>query len=246
MNTGAELSMYERVLGVIAEPLGWLLSFLYELIGTYGIAIIIFTLIVRGCLFPLYAKQIRYSAVMKNIQPKMQEIQRKYANDRETMNIKMMELYKEEKFSPMSGCLPMIIQLPIIMGLFVLLRNPIAFMDNPAMIMGVHESFLWVRDLSQPDAWILPIAAAFVTFVSYSLTGQVAAGGAGAQGAGMMKIMKYFFPIMIFLMGRAFPAGLTLYWFIGTSFMVVQTLATKKMREEAMGTAKPKKEPKKA
>ena len=135
------------ILGVIARPLGWLLGLLYDFISYYGITIILFTLIVKLCLYPLYIKQTKSMAKMSAVQPKMQAIQRKYANDRETMNIKMAELYKEEKFNPMGGCLPMLIQMPIIMGLFALLRNPMQYMGNDSsMIFAFHESFVWIND----------------------------------------------------------------------------------------------------
>ena len=84
------------ILGVIAKPLGWLLGFLYNFLSDYGITIILFTLIVKLCLYPLYIKQTKSTAKMAEVQPKMQALQRKYANDRETLNIKMAELYKEE------------------------------------------------------------------------------------------------------------------------------------------------------
>ena len=95
---------------------------------------------------------------MAEIQPKLKEIQVRYANDKDTMNKKLQELYAKEKFNPMGGCLPLLVQMPIIMGLFSLLRNPLEYMTQPEMIVAVHESFLWVPDLSQPDNWILPIA----------------------------------------------------------------------------------------
>lgn len=222
------MTTYEKVMALLAEPMGWLLSFLYDLIGNYGITLIIFTLFVRGCLFPLYAAQIKSSARMKDVQPKMQALQKKYANDKETLNIKMMELYKEEKFNPMSGCLPMLIQMPIILALFVLLRNPIVFISDPQMLMGVHESFFWIPDLSQPDPWLLPIAAGIATFFSFSMTQAMNPTADMGSTAAMMKMMKYFFPIMIVWMGRSFPAGLALYWFIGTLFMIYQTVGMKK------------------
>jgi YidC/Oxa1 family membrane protein insertase len=178
----------------------------------------------------LYAAQLKSSSRMKEFQPKMQAIQKKYANDKELLNMKLMELYKEEKYNPASGCLPMLIQMPIILALFVLLRNPIAFISDPQMLMAVHESFLWVPDLSQPDPWILPILAGIATFFSFSMTQAMSpsmdVGGANA----MMKMMKYFFPVMIVWMGRSFPAGLTLYWFIGTLYMIAQTVVMKKLK----------------
>jgi len=232
------MTPYEKIMAIFAEPMGALLSFLYDLINNYGIALIVFTLLVRACLFPLYASQIKSSIKMKEFQPKIQAIQKKYANDREMMNMKLMELYREEKFNPMRGCLPMLIQMPIILALFVLLRNPMAFIDDSQMLMGVHEAFLWIPDLSQPDPWILPVLAGIATFISFSLTQSMSATADMGSANAMMKMMKYFFPIMIVWMGRSFPAGLTLYWFIGTLFMIVQTFGMNKWKAKQMSTSK--------
>jgi YidC/Oxa1 family membrane protein insertase len=214
--------------GFFAKPLGYLLAGIYSVIGDYGITLIIFTVIVRLCIFPLYANQVKHQIKMADVQPKMKEIQRKYANDRDEMNKQMQALYKEENFNPMRGCLPTLIQMPILFGLFMLLRRPTVYLpanqvDN--MIFAVHESFLWIKDISQPDLWILPILAGITTFISSSLiqTQSSATGDNSAnQMAGMMKMMKYFFPVMIVWMGRTFPAGLALYWFIGNICTIIQ------------------------
>jgi YidC/Oxa1 family membrane protein insertase len=201
-----------------------LLSAIYDFIGLYGYTIIVFTLIVRIVLFPLYANQIKHSAKMAEVQPKMQALQKQYANDKETLNIKMQELYREEKFNPLMGCLPMIIQLPIIYGLFSLLRNPTAYLTDTEMWIASHEAFFWIPDLSQPDQWVLPILAGISTFFSFMLTQQQQTmGDMNNQMMPMMKMMKYIFPVMIVWMGRSFPAGLTLYWFIGTLVQIGQT-----------------------
>ena len=151
-----------------------------------------------------------------------EQIQRKYANDKEILNIKMMELYKEEKFNPMKGCLPLLIQLPIIWGLFGLLRNPMKYISGDGMLTAIHESFLWIPDLSQPDPWILPILAGISTFFSFIISqAQTQSVAADNPMGSSMKMMKYFFPIMIIWMGKAMPAGLTLYWFFGTTIQVV-------------------------
>ncbi len=228
------------VLGIIAKPLGMLLNLLYGFVGNYGISIIIFTVVVKLCLYPLYIKQIKSTARMADLQPKMQEIQKKYANDRETMNVKMQEFYKEEKFNPMGGCLPMLIQMPIIMGLFALLRNPMRYMSDDNMIFAFHESFLWINDLSQPDPWILPIIAGVATFFAFTLnralTDTAGASGAG-QMAGMTKMMQYVFPVMILWMARSFPSGLALYWavsqIIQIFFNVHMSTIRKKMKRES-------------
>lgn len=220
------------IIGIVAQPLGMLLSFLYGFIDNYGITLIVFTVIVRACLFPLYADQIKHSARMADVQPKMQAIQKKYANDKEMLNVKMMELYKEEKFNPMRGCLPMLIQMPIIFGLFALLRNPTVYIKGNEMLMAVHEAFAWIPDLSQPDPLILPILAGFSTFISFSQTSQQTAMGMDGSAGSMMKMMKYFFPITIVWMGRSFPAGLTIYWFIGTVIQILQTRGLNRWRKK--------------
>ncbi len=236
--------MYFKIMGVVANPLGWLLTQLYSIIQNYGITLIVFTLIVRFALYPLYAKQIKSTANMSAIQPKMKELQAKYANDKETLNIKMMELYKEEKFNPMGGCLPMLIQMPIIFGLFALLRNPLMYMKDPAMILAVHEAFLWISDLSQPDKWVLPIAAGLTTYISFSQTQAQQGSDQMGQMAPMMKVMKYFFPVMIVWMGRTFPAGLTIYWFFGTGVQILFNIRLNKMRRRLKAEAELKKQKK--
>lgn len=229
------------ILGIIANPLGILLDLLYSVINNYGITIIVFTVIVKLCLYPLYIKQTKSTAKMSEVQPKMQALQRKYANDKETLNIKMAELYKEEKFNPMGGCLPMLIQMPIIMGLFALLRNPMMYMNDNSMIFAYHEPFIWIADLSQPDLWILPIIAGVATFISFSMTQALSDTEANHQMNGMMKMMKYIFPIMIVWMGRSFPAGLALYWALGQVMQIFFNLHLKTVRQKIKDESNKKK-----
>ncbi|WP_170295606.1 YidC/Oxa1 family membrane protein insertase [Aminipila butyrica] len=233
----------QTIIGFIAVPLGWLLSFIYGLLNDYGITLIIFTVLVKGCLYPLYAAQIKSTAGMADIQPKIQALQRKYANDKETLNVKMMELYKEEKFNPMGGCLPMLIQMPIIFGLFALLRSPMHYISSDSMLLAIHESFLWIMDLSQPDLWILPIAAGITTFISFNQTQSQQQGNSmNNQMAPMMNMMKYLFPVMIVWMGRSFPAGLTIYWFVGNLVQIAFNFRLNKLRKKMKeGTNKKRK-----
>jgi len=204
-------------LSIFAKPIAWLLFWLYGIVGSYGIAILILTLIVRTILFPLYNSQMKQSASMSDLQPKLQKLQKQYGNDKEKYNQKVMELYQDEGVNPAKGCLPLLVQMPILFGLFAALRNPIQYMDNPDAILAIHESFLWVQDLSQPDKWILPILAGITTYFSYKITSS-----ASPQTASTMKVFQYIFPLMIVWWGRSFPAGLTIYWFVGTLYMCVQ------------------------
>lgn len=224
----------QTVIGWIAKPLGYFLGWLYDIVGSYGLAIVIFTIVVKICLYPLYAKQMKSTVGMSRLQPKLKAIQTKYANDKETMNAKMAELYRQEGINPAGGCLPMLIQMPIIFGLFALLRNPLAYMGtSEQMLFAIHESFLWMTDLSQPDKWILPILAGIATFFAFSMQQQQQQDMPGGQG-GMMKSMKYIFPVMIVMLGRTFPAGLTIYWALGQVIQIFYNLRMNKVRKQML------------
>ena len=219
-------------MGIIAVPLGYLLTFIYNLVGNYGISLIILTVLVKLLLYPLYFKQIKSTASMSSLQPKMKAIQEKYKNDKEKMNEEMAKITKDENFNPMGGCLPMLIQLPIIWGLFTLLRNPIKYIADENMIFAVHQSFLWIKDLGQPDLWILPIAAAVSTYISFAMTQQLTGQNEimGGQGKSMNMMMKYFFPLSILWLARAYPAGLAIYWAGGQFIQIFLNIRMNKFR----------------
>ena len=219
-------------MGFIAVPLGYLLTFIYKLVGNYGISLIILTVLVKLLLYPLYYKQIKSTASMSSLQPKMKAIQEKYKNDKEKMNEEMAKLSKNENFNPMGGCLPTLIQLPILWGLFTLLRNPIRYIADENMIFAVHQSFLWIKDLGQPDLWILPIAAAVSTYISFAMTQQLTGQNEmmGGQGKSMNMIMKYFFPLSILWLARAYPAGLAIYWAGGQFIQIFLNIRMNKFR----------------
>ena len=220
-------------MGILAKPLGFLLSWLYGMIGNYGISLIVVTVIVKLCLYPVYAKSIKSTMRMTEVQPKMQEIQQKYANDKATMNEKLAELYKEEGVSMYGGCLPMIVQMIVIMGLFALLRNPMAYIASDTMLFAIHEPFLWINDLAQPDKWILPILAALATSVATSLSQNQTAGANAQQTKIMTNLMKYFFPIMILWMARSYPAGLAIYWSGSQIIQIFYNMRFAKMRKQS-------------
>ena len=223
-------------MGLIAKPIGYLLALIYRLVGNYGISLIILTVIVKLVLYPLYAKQIKSTANMSDMSEKSKEIQRRYANDKEKMNEEMQKLYAESGFNPMSGCLPMLIQFPIIMGLFALLRNPMKYMpDDPTLMFANHESFLWIKDLAQPDLWILPIAAGLATFFAFSMNSAMQMQQPGAnpgQQKAMNAIMKYFFPLSILWLARSYPAGLAIYWAGGQFMQIFFNLRINKIKDQ--------------
>ena len=231
-------------MGIIAKPIGYLLALIYKLVGNYGISLIILTVIVKLVLYPFYAKQIKSTANMSDMSEKAKEIQNRYANDKEKMNEEMQKLYAETGFNPMSGCLPMLIQFPIIMGLFALLRNPMKYMPSDSSLMFAnHESFLWIKDLAQPDLWILPIAAGLATFFAFSMNSAMTMQQPGAnpgQQKAMNAIMKYFFPLSILWLARSYPAGLAIYWAGGQFMQIFFNIRINKIKEQ-MNAEKEKK-----
>ena len=231
-------------MGIVAKPIGYLLALIYKLVGNYGISLIILTVIVKLALYPLYAKQIRSTADMSDMSEKAKEIQNRYANDKEKMNEEMQKLYAETGFNPMSGCLPMLIQFPIIMGLFALLRNPMKYMSDPVMMFANHESFLWIKDLAQPDLIILPIAAGLATFFAFSMNSAMTMQQPGAnpgQQKAMNAIMKYFFPLSILWLARSYPAGLAIYWAGGQFMQIFFNLRINKIRDDMRAEKEKKK-----
>lgn len=141
----------------------------------------------------------------------------------------------------------MLIQMPIIMGLFALLRNPMMYMSDDSMIFAFHEPFIWINDLSQPDPWILPIIAGVATFIAFTMNQMLAdTGNATAnQMNGMMKMMKYIFPIMILWMAKSFPSGLALYWAISQIIQIFFNIHMASLRKKLRSQSKSKKNKKK-
>ena len=232
-------------MGILASPMSYLLTWIYDFIGNYGLALLVFTILIKGVMYPLYAKQIKTTMNMSKMQPKIKEIQQKYAKDKALMNQKMAELYKEEGGSMYGGCLPMLIQMIVIMGLFALLRNPMNYISSDKMLFAIHESFLWIPDLAQPDKWVLPIIAGIATFLAtyFSQTNQMS--GPNADQMKMMtKMMKYVFPVMILLMARSYPAGLALYWSLNQIIQIFYNIRFGKMKKKMSGEGKKKRKAK--
>lgn len=215
---------------LIAKTLGSLLYLIYNIVNNYAIAIILFTLIVKVLLLPLTFNQLKQTKNMQKIQPELKKLQDKYKNDKETLNVKMMELYKEHKINPVGGCLPLLIQMPILFGLFGALRNPIEYVfkgDAALASIATDAPFLWLQNLINPDVFmignvavpgILPIIAAATTYLSMNTMN--AANQAEQPQA--MKTMNLFLPLMILWWGKSFPAGLTLYWVVSNIFQMAQ------------------------
>ena len=190
----------------IRQFLAFLLNTTDKYVGNFGISIIIVTILIKILLLPLTLKQDKSMKEMKKLQPELEKIKEKYANDKQMLNIKTMELYKEHKVNPLGGCLPLLLQLPILFALFGVLRNGIIPKDS---------SFLWLK-LSVPDPfYVLPVLNGAVSFFQQKLMGS-------ADSNPQMKNMMYIFPIMMIMFSLKMPSGLQLYWLTSSILAVVQ------------------------
>lgn len=210
--------VYE-LLDAIGNFLGIILSFIVNIVNDYAWSIIIFTILVRLCLLPLMVKQIKSTKAMQDIQPKMKEIQEKYKNKPEKQQEEIMKLYKDAKINPMAGCLPMFIQLPILMGLFALLRNPVSHgvFPNEAAYHAANHGFLWISSVSQTHNLSLGILSGISAYFM-----QKSMATTDESQAQMMKSMTLVMTAMSFWWGYTYEAGLALYWTMSNIFSIAQ------------------------
>ncbi len=199
-----------------ARNLFILLDFLYKIVGSWGLAIILLVVIVRLLLFPLTYKGMVSMYKLKELAPKMKEIQLKYKNEPQKMQMHMMKLYKEHNANPLGGCLPLLIQIPIFYGIYKLLLYSIE-------LKGAH--FLWIKDLSEMDPYfILPILMGITMYIHQKLT------PTNFQDKTQEKIFK-FLPVIFTIMMATFPAGLVLYWTTNNILSILQQLIINKIME---------------
>ena len=193
------------IYGLLVSFIEFLLKSVDNIVGNFGLSIIIVTIIIKILLLPLTIKQDKSMKAMKKLQPKLDELKKKYANDKQMLNIKTMELYKENKVNPAGGCLPILIQLPILFALFGVLRGGIVPIDS---------TFLWMK-LSEPDPYyILPLLNGAISFLQQKLM--------GTSDNPQMKNMMYMFPIMMIFISYKMPAGLQIYWLTSSLAAIVQ------------------------
>ena len=196
--------------GQLSVGLIRILLFFYSFTHNYGIAIILLTLLIYGALFPLTFKQFTSMHKMQVIQPEVKAVQAKFKGDPKQMQVEMMKIYRKHKVNPMSGCFPLIIQMPIIFVLYRALLN-FNFSENP--------SFLWIKNLGEPNIPLL-IGLGVTMFLQQRITQKTQVQSAGQQ-QGMAKMMQ-FFPIFIIVMLWSLPSGVMLYWFTSTLFSIFQ------------------------
>src|SRR5258706_7708898 len=192
---------------IIAAPLFWILKWIHELVGNWGWAIILLTILIKLVFYPLNAKAGRSMAQMKVLAPKMEKLKQLYGDDRQKLNQAMMELYRTEKINPLGGCLPILVQIPVFIALYWVLLASIELRHAPWL--G------WIQDLSAPDPYfILPVIYAVSMFVQTKLNPQPA----DPVQAKVMLIM----PIMFSVFFLFFPSGLVLYWVVQNLLSIVQ------------------------
>ncbi|HEU4962429.1 MAG TPA: YidC/Oxa1 family membrane protein insertase [Bacilli bacterium] len=189
------------------------MNYFYDLIGDYGVAIIIVTLIVRLLTFPLMMKQIRYSKVMQQLSPELAKIREKYKDNKEKVQQETMKLFQQYKINPLAGCFPMVIQMPILVALYQSINA------NKEL---QHHDFLGILSLSSTHSTeniILAVLAAGTTYLQskMSMTNKDA----------NTKMMLTVMPLMIAFFTWQFPAALGLYWIVSNCFTIVQTYFTR-------------------
>ncbi|WP_227936897.1 YidC family membrane integrase SpoIIIJ [Alkalihalobacillus deserti] len=195
----------------LVYPLSWLIIYFADLFNNnFGLSIIVVTILIRIVLLPLMIKQTKSAKAMQAIQPEMQKLREKYsAKDQKTqqkLQQEMMGMFQEHGVNPLAGCLPLLVQMPILLAFYHAIMRTGEIGNQP---------FLWL-ELGTPDPiFLLPVVAAITTFIQQKMM--------MVQDNPQMRILLYVMPIMILVFALFFPAALTLYWVVGNLFMIAQT-----------------------
>ena len=216
---GLELTIDYGWLRVLAVPLFWVLNEIHSVVGNWGVAIIILTVLIKLVFYPLSAASYKSMAQMKVLAPKLQRLKERFGDDRQKMHEAMIELYKTEKINPLGGCLPIVVQIPVFIALYWVLLLSVELRHAPFM--------LWINDLSAPDPYfILPVLMGATMFIQTWLNPTPP----DPMQAKLMKIMPIAFSVFFFF----FPSGLVLYWLvnnilsIGQQWQITRTLERSK------------------
>ena len=220
---GLDLSVDYGWLTVIAKPIFWLLQYLHGLVGNWGWAIVLLTIVIKTAFFPLQAASYKSMARMKAVTPRLTALRERYGSDRVKMNQAMMELYKEEKINPLGGCLPIVVQIPVFIALYWVLLASVEMRNAPWV--G------WIHDLATPDPfYVLPLIMAGTMFLQTKLNPTPP----DPVQAKVMMVMPIVFSVMFFF----FPAGLVLYWLVNNVYSITQQYyITRMMGNKSKGAA---------
>lgn len=205
--TGLEYAVDYGWLTVLAKPLFWVLSKINDVVGNWGIAIILLTVLIKAAFYPLSAKSYKSMAQMRELAPRLQSMKEKFGDDKQKMQQAMMDLYRTEKINPMSGCLPMLIQIPVFIALYWMILGSVELRHAPF--------FGWIQDLSARDPYyVLPLIMGATMIIQTYLN----PAPTDPIQAKVMKIMPVVFSIFFFF----FPAGLVLYWLVNNILSILQ------------------------
>ncbi len=200
---------------VIALPLLSLLNWFFKYVHNYGIAIILLTVLIKIIFWPLSQKSYKSMEQMKKIQPMLQKIREKYADDKEKQNAEIMQLYKTYKVNPAGGCVPMLVQIPVFFGLYKALLGSIELRHASFIPNLPFTDIVWLADLSMKDPfYITPLIMGATMFIQQKMT---PTGGDPVQA----KVML-FMPVIFTFMFLNFPAGLVVYWMVNNILSIAQ------------------------
>jgi len=196
------------------------MKIIHSLVGNWGVAIILVTMVVKLFLFPLSNAQYRSFGKMRKIQPKMQALKERYGDDRQKMGQETMKMYKKEGVNPLGGCLPLVIQMPVFYALYWVLLESVEIRQAPFM--------LWIQDLSLKDPYfVLPLLMGLSMFLMQKMQPTAA-----NMDPMQQKIMQ-FMPVVMTVLFLFFPAGLVLYWVVNNTLSIIQqTYVTRKIERE--------------
>ncbi|AJI74206.1 Preprotein translocase subunit YidC [Francisella philomiragia subsp. philomiragia ATCC 25015] len=195
------------MLSFFSEIIFWVMNQIHSLVGNWGLAIILVTCLIKLIFYPLSAKSYRSMAKMRMLQPRVKRLQETYKDDRQALGKKMMEMYKEEKVNPLSGCLPMLIQIPIFISLYWVLLESVELRQAPFIF--------WIHDLSMKDPYfVLPILMGISMFLQQKLS--------PAPADPMQAKIMMFLPVIFTFLFASFPSGLVLYWLTNNVISILQ------------------------
>jgi YidC/Oxa1 family membrane protein insertase len=204
---GLEYTVDYGWLTMVASPLFWLLSKIQSIVQNWGVAIILLTILIKAAFFKLSATSYRSMAQMRELAPRLQSMKEKFGDDRQKMQMAMMELYKKEKINPMGGCLPILVQIPVFIALYWVLLGSVELRHAPF--------FGWITDLSAIDPYyILPVLMGASMIIQTRLNPKPT----DPMQAKIMTWMPVVFSVFFFF----FPAGLVLYWLVNNVLSIAQ------------------------
>ena len=216
--------------GFISGPMVWFLNILYGAVGNYGIAIILMTIVVKALFWPLSQKSYKSMERMRKIQPFIKQVQEKYKDDKQEMQREIMRLYKAYKVNPASGCLPILIQIPVFIGLYQGLLNAVELRHASFITHLPFTDKFWLADLSAADPfYITPLIMGASMFLQQKMSPQP---GDPTQA----KIMM-FMPAIFIVLFINFPSGLVVYWLVNNIISIVQQYFTRYRIEKAQAKA---------